>query len=417
MQVSLNLIENWLAEKTGILPERVGHELIRQAVVARMAENECEDVETYFSLLTSLDQEYDAFIAEVTVSETWFFRDEVPYQFLAEVVQQQWVQTKSLPCHVLSIPSSSGEEPYSIAIALSELGLDKKDYVIDAVDINREIIEKARKGIYRPHSFRGKDQKFLDRYFKKTEGEYHLIDAVKNRVNFSVGNVLQLDDLCIGRFYDIIFCRNLLIYYDHKTQLQVLKKIHHRLRPNGILFTGHAEANSSLNQYFTGVGPIGAFAFAKRNNVAEKFDAMPSRISNSNNKKVKNKKNRLENNVSLSLSDYQKRRYNEFRAPEMASKIEEVANSGDLGEANRLCQLVLSDSTDPEVYYVCGLVKEAEGASHRAEALFRMALKWNPEHYNALTHLAANLQSRGFSAEAKKIKQSVIRKFENNSDE
>jgi len=414
--MSLNIIEKWLSEKTGILPERVGLERIRQAVVIRMAENECLNIDEYFILLTRSESEYDAFIAKVTVSETWFFRDKVPYHFLSEVVQQ-WVKRESLPCHILSIPSSSGEEPYSIAIALSELGIDKKKYVIDAIDINREIIEEARKGIYRPHSFRGQDKKFLDSYFKKIEEKYHLTQAIKSRVNFTVGNILNLDNICSGRFYDIIFCRNLLIYYDQKVQIQVLKKINNRLGKNGILFTGHAEANSILHQYFKSTGPLGAFAFSKRkitsdqvhHHFEEKF-YLNDRVFESNALEIEKKE-------ELTASDDQKNRHIDFRIPGLALKIEKFANDGDLEEANRLCQIVLSNSTDPEIYYICGLVMEAKSEPHSAEGLFRMVLTWDPDHYNALTHLATNLQARGKNVEAKKIKKRVALQLKDNVDE
>jgi len=414
--MSLDIIEKWLAEKTGILSERVGHKRIRQTVLVRMAENECLNVDEYFVLLTSSENEYDAFIAKVTVSETWFFRDKVPYHFLSEVAQK-WVKTESLPCHILSIPSSSGEEPYSIAIALSELGVDKKKYVIDAMDINREIIEKARNGIYRPHSFRGQDKKFLDSYFKKIEEKYHLTQAIKNRVNFTVGNILDLDNICSGRFYDIIFCRNLLIYYDQKTQIQVLKKIHHRLRKNGILFTGHAEANSILQQYFKSIGPLGAFAFSKRKIISDQVHHSFEEGFNLNNSALESNSLKIEKEGVLTASDDQEDRHVDFRIPGLAVKIEQFANNGDLEEANRLCKIVLSASTDPEIYYICGLVMEAKSEPHSAEALFRMVLTWDSKHYNALTHLAANLQARGMKVEAKKIKKRVTLQLKDNIDE
>ncbi len=411
--MTLEIIEKWLFEKTGILSERVGFEQIKHAVASRMAENKCLNVDDYFVFLTSSEAEQDAFIAKVMVSETWFFRDEVPYHFLSSVVKQ-WVNVESSPCHILSIPCSSGEEPYSIAIALSELGMDKKKYVIDAIDINREIIEKARNGVYRPHSFRGKDKKFMGLYFKKKEEKYHLTHTVKSRVNFAIGNVLDLDNICAGRFYDIIFCRNLLIYYDQKTQFQVLKKIHHRLRKKGILFTGHAEANSTLNKYFTGVGPLGAFAFTKRKITPGQASTHIEKESLLN--KKENGSNKIKNKEARS-SIYRKQTPGDHSIPELALKIEKIANSGDLEEANRLCKIVLPDSMDPEIYYVCGLIMEAKREPRSAEALFRMALTWDPEHYKVLTHLAANLQARGLTSEAKKIKKLIAHQLKGAVDD
>jgi len=412
--MSLEIIEKWLFEKTGVLSERVGLEQIKQAVLSRMAENECLSIDEYIVLLTSSEGEYDAFIAKVMVSETWFFRDEVPYHFLSEVVKQ-WMKVESSPCHILSIPCSSGEEPYSIAITLSALGMDKRKYVVDAMDINREIIEKARKGVYRIHSFRGKDKKFMGLYFKKKEEEYHLDNAIKDRVNFSIGNVLDLDNICAGRFYDIIFCRNLLIYYDQKTQFQVLKKIHHRLRKNGILFAGHAEANSTLNKYFISVGPLGAFAFTKRKITP---DQASDNIEKNFFLKKKHESNKLKiKNKDAHSSVHRKDGSDNHSIAELALKIEKIANNGDLEEASRLCQIVLSDSMDPEIYYICGLVMEAKREPHSAEALFRMALTLDPEHYNVLTHLAANLQARGLHSSAKKIKKLITHQLKGTVDD
>jgi len=197
----------------------------------------------------------------------------------------------------------------------------------------------------------------------------------------------------------------------------VLEKIHNRLQKNGILFTGHAEANSILNQYFTGIGPLGAFSFSKRKIIADQTSRNFEETSHLNNRASESNPLKIEKEEALSSVGHQERHHADLYIQELASKIEKVANSGDLDEASRLCQVILSDSLDPEVYYVCGLVMEAKGEPHSAEALFRMVLRWDSEHYNTLTHLAANLQARGKNAEATKIRKRITHQLKDNVDE
>ncbi len=138
---------------------------------------------------------------------------------LARVVKNEW-----MPAHpnstlrILSVPCATGEEPYSIAMALMDSGLPATRFRIDAVDVSLRVLDHARRGIYGRNSFRGADLPFRDRYFRQVENGHLLSEIVRERVDFRQGNLLAHDFASHEGLYDYIFCRNVLIYFDGEAQ-------------------------------------------------------------------------------------------------------------------------------------------------------------------------------------------------------
>src|SRR4051812_11405689 len=150
------------------------------------------DVRAYESLLKPSGAEWTELLETIVVKETWFFRDGEPFQTFARLVRERWLgyQTKR-PVRVLSLPCSTGEEPYSLVIALLEAGVKPEMFQVDAVDISARALIKARRALYGPNSFRGKDISFRDRYFHHTKEGYVLCPAVRSAVRFIEGNILD----------------------------------------------------------------------------------------------------------------------------------------------------------------------------------------------------------------------------------
>ena len=144
---------------------------------------------------------------------------------------------------MLSIPCGCGEEPYSIAITLRDLGLAPGSFHIDAVDVSARHLAAAERGVYRANSFRGKDLAFRNRYFRPgAHAQDFTLDAsVRASVRFTRGNLLDPGLLSGHPAYDIIFCRNVLIYFDAASRRRALATLDRLLGDAGLLFVGHAE--------------------------------------------------------------------------------------------------------------------------------------------------------------------------------
>ncbi|MEL7522616.1 MAG: CheR family methyltransferase, partial [Cyanobacteria bacterium J06553_1] len=152
-------IEELLRQKIGLNPQSVGARSIVRAVKRGMRVGKMQALSDYLAGLQSSDALFEALVESIVVPETSFFRNRASFVFLRQWISQEWskiTQKKSLkrPLRVLSIPCSTGEEPYSIAITLLEEALKPNEFQIDAVDISEQALEKAKQGVYSPYAFR-----------------------------------------------------------------------------------------------------------------------------------------------------------------------------------------------------------------------------------------------------------------------
>ncbi|TAF07299.1 MAG: protein-glutamate O-methyltransferase CheR, partial [Nostocales cyanobacterium] len=240
-------IENLLCRKIGCDANIIGSRKIAKAVETRCLI--CGvTVDDYLQILHKSSQEFDELVELIVVPETWFFRDHQTYEALINYVRSQLLNKSSFSkLRLLSIPCSTGEEPYFMAMALLDLGLLPNQFHIDAVDISQKAIAKARKAFYSRNSFRGNHLDFQNRYFRFTDKGYELCDKVKNSVNFSQGNLLDPRLLLDKMPYDIIFCRNVLIYFDDSGRKNTLQNLHRLLKNQGLLFVGASETGELSN--------------------------------------------------------------------------------------------------------------------------------------------------------------------------
>src|SRR5437016_6196544 len=154
-------IEQKLRRSIGLDPGSIGSGLIERAIRLRMKEHALERVEDYTRLIETHSAEWEKLLESVVVTETWFFRDGSPFHALAQLARDQWLPNHpTAPIHILSVPCSSGEEPYSIAMALLDAGIPSNRFHIDAVDLSTQALARARAGVYGKNSFRGKDLAF-----------------------------------------------------------------------------------------------------------------------------------------------------------------------------------------------------------------------------------------------------------------
>lgn len=420
--MSLAAIEQLLKQTMGLNAASIGSSAINRAVQQRMRELGLALPEEYLPRLRGQSAELARLIELVVVPETWFFRDRHPFDALAACAREFLANPNRIgPLRILSVPCSTGEEPYTIVMTLLDAGLPPADFQVDAVDISAPNLERARAGLYREHSFRGDDLRFRDRYFLKSEHGYLLHAAVRDQVRLHHANLLAADFFAHAAPYDVVFCRNLLIYFDRETQARALSVLERLLAPHGLLFLGHAEAGVLAGQAFVALNHPRSFAFLRGSRQqpdklpAERMFKLPAR------RRPAAAPARATPKPVAAAAPPARPPEPAPPSPEHTGVLEtatRLANEGHLVEAAKLCEThLLQHGPDAQAFYLLALMREAVGESGEAEALLRKAIYLEPQHYEALTHLAVLLQQRGDGANAELMQQRASRSFERQQDE
>jgi chemotaxis protein methyltransferase WspC len=408
----------FLGYTIGLNSEAIGAETIARAVRHRMAQCGTSDVQAYLDRLQTSAKELHALIDEVIVPETWFFRDQMPFAYLGRYVVAEW-----FPSHqhgvlrVLSLACSTGEEPYSIAMALLDTGLAPQHFRIEAVDISQKALHWARCAVYGQHSFRGDDLVFRERYFDHSHEGYRVCERVRDMVSFIHGNVLDASLLADQEPYNVIFCRNMLIYFDEPARSRAMKLLDRLLTPGGVLFVGYAETGLFLASGYVPVRYPRAFAYRK----AEARHAQPRPPRSPSPAQPRTPQGPGQQPASPHPRQWPPAPAapgavsGELSRPgdAQASALETVrrlADQGELEAAATLCELSMrAHGPSAQAYVLLGLIRQAAGNPVQAEHCFGRAVYLQPDHYEALIHLALLLEHRGETAMATVLRQRAQR--------
>jgi len=242
--------------KTGIHFEDSKRYFVDKRLVERIEATVTENFRAYFTMLRfqASGAELQALINLMTVNETYFFREEYQFQCLVNSILPEVVASKRQngPIRIWVIPSSSGEEPYSIAMCLLERwsGIDNFDVEIISSDIDTKILAQARAGLYSPRSVQQVPKAYLNKYFVHGGQGYQLNDDLRSAVEFTRVNLMEPADVRAYRNFDIIFCRNLLIYFDDVSRKQAAEAFYDALRPGGFICLGHSESMSRISALY-----------------------------------------------------------------------------------------------------------------------------------------------------------------------
>jgi len=416
-------IEALLKERIGLDVSSVGSVSVENAIKRCLVGAGYDDLTQYYKALVSSDIEFKRLVEAVVIPETWFFRDEIPFEVLEKRVNSGWSvgKDKTRKLKVLSIPCSTGEEPYTIAMVLDKIGFPAERAQIDAIDISQSSLEKAMKGVYRENSFRSDNLSFRSTYFIKTPDGYCLKSMIRDRVNFKQGNLLKDDFSIMKGDYDVIFCRNLLIYFDGKDQQSAVNKLSELLAPDGVLFVGHAEANNNINRLFRSLRLRGAFAFVKQDvtegrpagTYGERFYEFSQKREALTSTLVKPPANEsfVEADVIKPFSEYAENRRSDDEDSEkdLLSKACLLADEGALDKAEVLCDEIIARFSSADAYSLLGVVYEASNRQDMAESMFRKALYLEPDHEDALVHLALHVERNGNVNEAISLRRRAER--------
>ncbi|BCP55750.1 methyltransferase [Kaistia sp. 32K] len=410
------VIEQFLKDEIGLSSEAVGASVIRHALKERMSALGLDDLRVYWTVLNASAAERQALVDATIVPETWFFRDEGAF---AAVVQHLRTLPRSRQSfRLLSLPCSTGEEPYSMAMAMLDAGFPAEAFSIEARDVSQHNIAAAERAIYGRNSFRGRDLGFRDRHFEPVDGEYRPRRAVRDCVRFRRANLFDLDAEREGGRFDIVFCRNLLIYFDRPTQDRALDKLRSVLAPDGLLLVGPAESALPIACGFASARLPMAFAFSLKREEAGK-PAAPARRAAPPPPPAPAGTARLavvpaKPRPAAQAKPSPARGTSELPPPDRAGEslaaIERAANAGRLAQALEAARAHLSEfGASAEAFYRLGLVLDADGATDEAIQNYRKALYLAPEHREALAHLALLLQRRGDGAGAKTLNDRLAR--------
>lgn len=389
-----NDIYAFLRDITGIDVVSIGEESVDRVVNGRMKANGYESAEAYFSYLNGSISERQALINEVTVPETWFFRDSEPFKLVSDYVSKAWSPAPGQKLKVLSIPCSTGEEPYSLAMVLLNAGFEPGSFVIDAADISTRVLDLARRGVYGKNSFRGSDLSFRDKFFKEKSGLYEVVDEVKRSVEFHHHNVLSPDFMQGRGPYNIIFCRNLLIYFDLETKERVIKSLHRLLLSDGLLFLGHAETGRMVQGLFESMRHSGAFAYQPVDGARNK-SARNAVVTVA--KPVIPQIEALITKAAPPSVVVEKKVSQEERQPPLSlDEIQALADRGELLSAMQLCVTYIQrNPLAASGYYLQGIIFLAQEEDEKAQGSFKRAIYLEPDHYQSLAHLSVLAEERG----------------------
>ena len=384
---------------------------VETAMRKRMKQRHVDDLSAYAADAALDKEEIGALIDLVVVPETWFFRDAEAFSAAAGFARRIAVSA-GRAARILSVPCASGEEPYSLAIALLAIGVRPDNFIIDAVDVSPQALRHARKGMYKRNAFRSPDLGFRDLHFTQHGDRFALSPEIRRLVHFRRGNLLTLEPLD-GQPYDIIFCRNLLIYFDAPTQALAIRKLHALLRDDGMLFCGYAEAATFCLQNFTRTPFSHAFALQKkRDEAASTRHAAPP---------LKYRRMRLGAGAA-------KKPALPSPAPATAAvqddpdalleKANRLADQGALDKANQAYRTYLELVPDSaQAHFMLGLLSEQCDDDKSAEEFLRRAAYLDPDHYEALCHLALLAARLGNETAAHNYRKRAARVFERRSGE
>lgn len=253
---TFKLLRDLIYEQTGIHFQENKKYLLESRLQPRLRACRCQTFDDYLNFLrfdAYRDREFAELYTVITTNETYFFRDDAQLDTFMRVivpaVMKHNQETKQL--RIWSAACSTGDEPHTLALLLREHSpLANWSIDILATDISETVLEIARKATYPAHSLRKVPPTLLAKYFTGGKDEYQLVPHIKNLVRVMNLNLYDRPRLKLIRGIDVVFCRNCLIYFDHKAKHQIVADLRDALRPRGYLIIGFSETLHDKNALF-----------------------------------------------------------------------------------------------------------------------------------------------------------------------
>lgn len=266
-------LRDFVYEKSGIFFAENKAYLLESRLTNRLAELGLGSFEDYYYSLKYGSDKTKNEIANlfdvVTTNETSFFRNPPQLDAFKIIIQKNYLNgTGPLPnpIRMWSAACSTGEEPYTLAIIMEELMQTTKrniPYIIYATDISQKVLESARRAVFSQYSIRNTDGAVKNKYFAEENNMFKLKENLKKSVKIEFMNLMDDNSYRVYKQMDIIFCRNVLIYFDEKGKKKVIENLYECLKPKGFLTIGHAESLHNISRAFKPLVFPGTIAYQK----------------------------------------------------------------------------------------------------------------------------------------------------------
>jgi chemotaxis protein methyltransferase CheR len=246
----------FLYRRTGMVFTEAKRYYVQRRVNDRMQATESASFAAYFARLRiDMDGEVEQFINAFTVNETYFYREEHQLQCLTSDLLRERIKVKprGQPIRIWSVPCSTGEEPYSIAIWLLENWPQVDAYDIDILgsDIDTHALEAARAGVFGKRALMRLPSDLIERYLEPFGDEqWRIVQDLRDSVSFSPVNLVEMAETRPNGQFDVIFCRNVLIYFDDASRRVAAENLYEALAPGGFICLGHTESMSRISPLF-----------------------------------------------------------------------------------------------------------------------------------------------------------------------
>ncbi len=246
--------------ESGIFIQEQKKYLLETRLVKRLKTLKLDSFQEYLRHLKNGNfnaQEYRHLLDAITINETSFFRNAPQLQAFESVVFPELVnlarERRQRQIRILSAGCSSGEEPYTLAMILHRRFLSiLQEFQLEIVgfDISQEVLQNALRGEYSQFSIRNVPEEYFSNYFVRNGNRFLLKEEIKNRVKFYRANLMDGVQLKRMGIFDLIFCRNVLIYFDKESKKKAIQNLYHILHPKGYLFIGHSESLHGVSHAF-----------------------------------------------------------------------------------------------------------------------------------------------------------------------
>lgn len=234
--------------------------LLEKRLARRLETHQLKTYREYYQFLKfnrKREQELEEIMDLLTTNETYFFREEYQLnafsnEIVPELCKRKLAAGQPRRLRIWSAGCSTGEEPYTIAMLLLEQRcLQGWQLEIIGTDISQRVLQQARRGVYGRSAFRMTDDYYLLKYFEPQDGGFRIVDKVRQLVSISHLNLLDRTRMAMLGQFDLVFCRNVIIYFDIAAKKQVVESFHRVLQDGGFLLLGHSESLMNITTLFT----------------------------------------------------------------------------------------------------------------------------------------------------------------------
>jgi len=429
-------LKDTVSGKSGIQVQDRNREALQVSLLERMKFRGIESYEDYldYALSESSLSELKHLLDLVTVNETHFFRNPAHMKALRErILPEISRRPDKKTLSVWSAGCATGEEPYSIAIVLMETRPLCPGWRFELVgtDISQAALDAAKQGVYRERSLRGLDERTVRTYFRRQGLLYRVRESVKDAVQLRFSNLTEsVMTPVLSDRWDIIFCRNVMIYFSAETRATVVDRLHELLDGDGYFFLGHSESLFGVHEGYRLEELDGCFVYRPASR--QETDAAAS-------KRVRGRRKPLGEESDLGAAERAERPAAaleeepssipaltqedereaevEFGLPEAKGQVKDDLvralawiNRSKNGEAARLCRKVLSKAPDcAEAHFLLGVVQSEQGSEDRAILHFNAAIGLDPNLVMSLFQRAESEARMGRIKQARESYRGALR--------